>query len=375
MKKTLYYFAFCLSLASFVACSNTELVDDYSEQISCDANHVGAVTVDGYGYYMFCEAMFDTYGWVYRQDTILANTPRYPGNDGDIGTGVFDSSLQYVFDVDHWRVMSYYDQYLGRVCTRSMERVIVQSDSGDIACAECQSSAAEPYGCWRKAKISDYEAKDFLNDGVEYGTVTDTRDGNVYKTVEINGKTWMAENLRMYVAGECNSLNPSTLGCIYSWSRAMDYGREMSRSVDVDAGESVKLDLRGNKGVCMDGWHVPDTTEWKELFESYDTADFLSAKGWGYGTNGSGFSVAPIAYTLHTPFDTDITEFAYAFFATADYGAHEDLLIFSIPPRYNFFGYGALFDKGGARIRAVSQQAKGDPSYTAVALRCVKDYE
>lgn len=35
-----------------------------------------------------------------------------------------------------------------------------------------------------------------FNQGVTYGTMTDI-DGNVYKTFTYNGKTWMAENLKV----------------------------------------------------------------------------------------------------------------------------------------------------------------------------------
>ena len=34
------------------------------------------------------------------------------------------------------------------------------------------------------------------NNDIEFGTYTDLRDGNVYKTVTIGEQVWMAENLR-----------------------------------------------------------------------------------------------------------------------------------------------------------------------------------
>jgi uncharacterized protein (TIGR02145 family) len=84
---------------------------------------------------------------------------------------------------------------------------------------------------------------------VSYGSVTDARDGNRYKTVEIGTQTWFAENLR-YVAIVGNF--PASTVSPYKEL----YGRLYTGSVTRD---------RSSVNVCPTGWHVPSDDEWKLL--------------------------------------------------------------------------------------------------------------
>jgi len=87
----------------------------------------------------------------------------------------------------------------------------------------------------------------------------DSRDGNVYATVEIKSQLWMADNLNYR---EKNSycyddslLNCNIYGRLYTWGAA--------------------------KRICPVGWHLPKKSEWKTLFENLG----------GYeGTNDFAFS-------------------------------------------------------------------------------------
>ncbi len=109
------------------------------------------------------------------------------------------------------------------------------------------------------------------------GTLTDSRDWKVYKTVTIGTQTWMAENLAYKASSGCWAYNDSikyvsTYGYLYNWATA--------------------------KTVCPSGWHLPTDAEWTTLTtylggEMVAGAKLKSTTNWtsNYGTsNSSGFS-------------------------------------------------------------------------------------
>ena len=142
----------------------------------------------------------------------------------------------------------------------------------------------------------------------EGGVLTDSRDGQTYKTVSIGTQTWMAENLNYETTNSyCYSDNVSNCtkyGRLYTWAAAMDsvgswstngkgcgYGKTCSPTYPV-------------RGVCPEGWHLPTQTEWNTLFTAVggqSTAGKMlkSTSGWyssGNGTDAYSFSALPAGY-------------------------------------------------------------------------------
>lgn len=154
---------------------------------------------------------------------------------------------------------------------------------------------------------------------VEKGTVTDARDGQTYKTVKIGNQTWMAENLN-YAYQEDNSVygsicrtdsagNCEPYGRYYTWPAAMDSAGVFSNGGKGCGFEKPCKPTGIVRGVCPEGWHLPDSTEWKDLFatlkcdETYNMVNcahvLKSEQGWYTRSNGFdyyGFAVLPADY-------------------------------------------------------------------------------
>ena len=173
-------------------------------------------------------------------------------------------------------------------------------------------------------------------DNCEYGTLTDDRDGQTYKTVKIGEQWWMAENLNYaytgvpfkYVLSTDSNLvyySDSTSWCfndsaeyctkygrLYTWSAAMDSSGILPGNAANGCGyDTICSPTYPVRGVCPEGWHLPDSTEWFTLFTAVGgkaTAGMVlrSTEGWNdiidnngnkYDSNGSdnfGFSALPV---------------------------------------------------------------------------------
>jgi uncharacterized protein (TIGR02145 family) len=164
------------------------------------------------------------------------------------------------------------------------------------------------------------------------GTLTDPRDGKVYKTVKIGTQIWMAENLnydgsenkdkvvlalknravqydgdgRLGICYDNNSANCEKYGRLYDWAEAM--GSNFSGIHSSYNFSETGLNDKEHKGICPEGWHLPSRSEWEDLYDyiggdSYSrnkVDDKLKAKnGWkNNGTDDYKFSAAPGGYRL-----------------------------------------------------------------------------
>ncbi len=138
---------------------------------------------------------------------------------------------------------------------------------------------------------------------VKSGTMTDSRDGQTYKTVTIGSQTWMAENLNYETdfsfCYNSEETNCAKYGRLYRWAAAV--GKSES-----ECGPAYICSLpSGNiQGVCPNGWHLPSKVEWETLFNAVggpSTAGWVlkSTSGWnssGNGTDAFGFSALPAGY-------------------------------------------------------------------------------
>ena len=126
-----------------------------------------------------------------------------------------------------------------------------------------------------------------FNPDIDYGTMTDERDGKVYRTVKIGDQTWIAENLNfdvgqggsrenVYEWSWCYNNEPKNCevaGRIYTWAAAID---SVKLATDADdpqecgfgkiCGLASASSATLVQGVCPTGWHLPSNTEWNILF-------------------------------------------------------------------------------------------------------------
>ncbi len=124
-------------------------------------------------------------------------------------------------------------------------------------------------------------------------TLTDTRDGQQYPTVQIGTQCWMAKNLNIGVykasvnTGSTHSdvsnngiiekycfnndqANCAIYGGLYDWNEMMNY-----------------TTTPGTQGICPTGWHIPTDAEWCTLTTYLDATVNCNTWDWS-GTNAGG---------------------------------------------------------------------------------------
>ena len=209
----------------------------------------------------------------------------------------------------------------------------------------------------------------------------DFRDAKIYGYTVIGEQTWMAENLnfayRMTDADgnetsdsisfcyDNDSANCETYGRLYTWAAAMDSAAVFSDE-GKDCGYGVKCAASGKvQGVCPEGYHLPDTTEWKVLIDyvadrAPDAASgsaLKSTSGWNNDGNGSdlfGFAALPAGYRNDDGQFEKIRESVEFWTSTSvsEYGAYKRFL---------------------DDVSTVLWNSGATPKNKARSVRCVKD--
>lgn len=160
----------------------------------------------------------------------------------------------------------------------------------------------------------------------EENTLTDLRDGRVYRTTTIApegtgySEVWMAENLNysdsiatpslkgrqwcnIYRAENCAV---SVEGRLYTWTAAIDSIKVYDGGNGATCGSRRTCTLPPRvQGICPSGWHLPSYDEWDELITAVGGEDIAgkvlkSQTGWysdgGNGTDAYGFTALPAGF-------------------------------------------------------------------------------
>ena len=172
-----------------------------------------------------------------------------------------------------------------------------------------------------------------FNPDIDYGTMTDERDGKVYRTVTIDKQTWMAENLNYYDSTDLSvkkkswcfgkkdngdSTTCDVAGRLYTWAAAMDSAGVWSTNGKGCGYNRPCSSTDPVRGICPEGWHLPTSYEFDLLRiavggTSISGEVLKSTSGWddydgesGNGTDSFGFSALPAGYgNLNGYFDND----------------------------------------------------------------------
>lgn len=261
--------------------------------------------------------------------------------------------------------------------TESSSSKSKSSDSGKEIATNSSSSTSTSLSSSRNDKggksSSSMSSSSLVSETVDpstvvMGTMTDERDGRTYKTVTIGTQTWMAENLNYAYLQPTAELDSSSFcykdsvsycekyGRLYLWSAAMDSAGTWSTNGKGCGFGLVCSPSYPVRGVCPEGWHLPDTTEWKTLFAAVGGRSMAgkmlkSTNGWngnGNGTDAYAFSAMPTgqSYAVNEDeylyYEGDFAHFWSSTEGTSDYFAW--VMILSYYDAYAFLNNYGKFD-------------------------------
>lgn len=162
--------------------------------------------------------------------------------------------------------------------------------------AESSDSKSSSSVSVKEFSLESYTKDSFKNPDIEYQTMTDERDGHVYRIVTIgagdSAMTWMAENLNFSENTTDSALainlksqtscpfekaeSCDVLGRLYTWTAVMNISEGYKDSIP--SAHKV-VPIRNHRGVCPAGWHVPAMSEYLSLYNRIEEKLGLSKQG------------------------------------------------------------------------------------------------
>lgn len=199
------------------------------------------------------------------------------------------------------------------------------------------------------------------------GTMTDKRDGRTYKTVKIGEQWWMAENLNFHSTKSLcygnDGANCNKYGRLYLWGAAMDgAGMWTTNGKGCDLFKKVCSPTYPVRGICPEGWHLPDSTEWKMLFAAVGgkptAGKMLKSTGrWikdGIGTDAYSFAALPAGNRYYGDKGFYGEDYYACFWSSTEYNS-----------RYAYY-VNLLYRTDKVKLNSGNK-------YDGYSVRCVKD--
>ncbi|MCF8222644.1 MAG: hypothetical protein K9J25_05810 [Bacteroidales bacterium] len=180
------------------------------------------------------------------------------------------------------------------------------------------------------------------SNNIEY--ITDSRDGRVYRVVNIGTQWWMAENLNYYTHS----------GSSYYNNDSLSYSKEYGRLYVL--GEAINA--------CPVGWHLPSDEEWKTLESSLGMSQ-TDIDATGYRGTDQGAQLIKSDFNT-TGFDAVMTGYRHTdgnYFSSGNYA-----YFWTSTKEQNDYGWYRMLSKTESTInRNFTDTLKG------FSVRCVKD--
>ena len=277
----------------------------------------------------------------------------------------------------------------------SSSESISSSSSVTISSSSTQTIPAETYDCTKYSCVTTEYLNQTLLADEKYGEVLDARDGQVYKTIQIGDQVWMAQNLNLRYTQSTSALDSSSFcynetldycnkfGRLYIWSAAMDSAGVYSSATKGCGYEAFCNKDEKVRGICPEGFHLPNKAEWLTLFENVGGQKDLELKkpaalrslsmwleyyesiGYGYTPkiderDNYGFSALPSGKANSSGVYKDVGELTY-FWSSTDRDNPED-------GSWEAYAVGMYFYSTD-----FTTSLSGNGKYGRRSIRCLKD--